>query len=862
MYVACKNKPELREPDKVDDVIDLSGLSEGVTAANAFTGFISPASLVYTDGGAQKFFRQNDTNQAYTAKTVHETYDMEVTTFMRNGVIMLRYANGKGIYLRMSNVTPPGNLVIGMVTSVNEDSPMFRDTANGTLEAMLAGTCDDYGISSTDWNTDTITFGVRGHDIYLKYNGVLLDIPEIRNQAWRLQQKGGALVSYWTSGFRGLTVNYPSGRPANFYSNRAAKIIAMREFGIKSIETTGSIALDSDQLTVADASRFSVGDNIIVETGGETALTSVFGYGDTPRAGRRGTIGVGGSWPSGANLYATEAELLAASPATNGAYGAIDTGKVYVRQTGYWDSYFTTGHYWNAICPHALKAQITAIAGNVLTLSLPAQATTVGAGVYYDNHPLFVPLQTVNLAAVSPADLPSGITMLFDPGVFYTGNLIQATGEFNYWKIKGAGETKTIFKHPKGVRWAFMSLRKGYELTVSDFSLVSNHAEHGYGVYALYDIGIGVGMSINTAGRVERVSFSETPSSAIATSFCTDYFADITINRLVDPDFQYMQWQVEDVDSVGSHIIVNTNSNFLLKSVEGFNASNGTYDIRGRNFMTSMNTATGFHIIARDIVLEKGCRANEGIQDKAIIEIGTNLFNFSGIGSTGGGGRVTVGRIVQEGYLDDENTVMQAINLVGLANVLVEGTYDPTVPDDGNRSGLIQAPPAIASGTTSSHANLGPLINGAALNTTIRGIRLEYVADAPNGTGVAYSEAAHPLNINLYYGSTTTVSGIAALGSSGLGTVTIADPNYWNVDGILRVGTELLQYDSLNFGTGAMNIIARGVEGTTAASHADGSSVTGIDFSVVEDCIADKIQIASTYGTATRNITNAAYAAL
>jgi hypothetical protein len=65
-----------------------------------------------------------------------------------------------------------------------------------------------------------------------------------------------------------------------------------------------------------------------------------------------------------------------------------------------------------------------------------------------------------------------------------------------------------------------------------------------------------------------------------------------------------------------------------------------------------------------------------------------------------------------------------------------------------------------------------------------------------------------------------------------------------------------------HFGSRSVFITSRGFGGTTPASHADGATAMGIDFSNIENCIADVTRIASTYGTKSGNIKNAAYAAL
>ena len=77
----------------------------------------------------------------------------------------------------------------------------------------------------------------------------------------------------------------------------AATPIVSATSGIREVITSGSINVGSNQLTVASAAGFNVGDWVIVEIGNEAGQ------------GQRGTRGVGGTWPWAS--APTEAQLFA-----------------------------------------------------------------------------------------------------------------------------------------------------------------------------------------------------------------------------------------------------------------------------------------------------------------------------------------------------------------------------------------------------------------------------------------------------------------------------------------------------------------------------------------------------------------------
>ena len=96
-----------------------------------------------------------------------------------------------------------------------------------------------------------------------------------------------------------------------------------RATNLPQVVTTGSIAAESNQLTVSSASGFNVGDWVIVEIGKEAGQ------------GQRGTRGVGGTWPS--KSYPTEAQLLADKSQPNRQFAwAEDTGYVFWWLDGQW----------------------------------------------------------------------------------------------------------------------------------------------------------------------------------------------------------------------------------------------------------------------------------------------------------------------------------------------------------------------------------------------------------------------------------------------------------------------------------------------------------------------------------------------
>jgi hypothetical protein len=290
----------------------------------------------------------------------------------------------------------------------------------------------------------------------------------------------------------------------------------------------------------------------------------------------------------------------------------------------------------------------------------------------------------------------------------------------------------------------------------------------------------------------------------------------------------------------------------------------------GRNTMYASNSSSGFLFDECEVTIEAGSRridVADPIIDQHIFDINSNIQNTSGgtNGVPGAGGIIRNPKVIIQGYMSSDNWVAQAINITSNPGVLIEGTYNPLVADDGNRRGLIQAPPRIVSGTSPAFvsANRGPRINCDAPGLVVRNMRLRTVAATPNGTGVSATIPDTTNQIDQGYSATVTatISGIAALGT-GTGAATLSTLTGWRGISVMQIGAERMEFVVVDDATRAVAITSRGFDGTTPSSHSNGATATAIDYSRIENCIADATRIVGPRGVQSGNITNAAYAAL
>jgi hypothetical protein len=876
---------------KSSDTIDIQSQSVGALAANFFPALDTYASTIFDVSGT-RFLKATDSGAAsgpWTAKTKHIALDAEVTTMTRSGAVVLRYANNQGLFMSWSQgpAQVNGGLLIGHCVGLDETQPSHLP--NGQLafdsnpdNAIIYNSdlTTTHGVVGDNYATDTFTFGVSGVDLYVKYNGVTLNIPQLKGAAWRWMKPGKILFGArfltpdapGVAGFKNISISYPA-KPSNRRSNFKGNVIDLTDYGIKALETTGSISASSNSLTVASAAGFAVGDQIIVAVGGETALSSI--YSNTAAAGRRGTIGVGGSWPPAARLYATEAALLAASPADE-SYGETGTGRVRLRSGGTWQAYETGYYYWNMICPHALVAKITAIAGNVLTLDKHAVATTANAQVCFDCLPCFKAMTD----EVSP-NLRSPEVYIPATSANSAFHLSGSVNTSNHTGLKLRGHTRdtTKLKTPKGIQSGCFNSQNANDIVVSDFWYVSNHDAHGYGAYQRGGIGVGFNIQGNnfdyaTGCRMERLRASEVPTQAFGSRTTNGLVIDNCLSELlVAPQQCYLQWNF-NVANATAPIVSNcvSNNNWLTPSFEPFSCQDPVFrNCGGRNVMFSSNSCDGafFDEIYADI--EPNCRARNvatPVLDQNILQFNNNIGNSSGgsNGIPGAGGRIRNPRIVIQGYMDENNWLSQAINVSSTPNVLIEGTYNPLVRDDGLRKGLIQSPTPIASGLVPPEqggvwARDGAKIISDAPNVTVRNMRVVCTSVTPNGGAVAQPQPGTNNHIQIGSTNSATISDIASLGT-GTGSVTFSTLDGWLNAGEILVGSERMEYTVTNRPSRTVSITSRGFAGTTAVTHTNGATASFVNYPRAENCIADVRNVPGIAAVQTGNITNAAYAAL
>ena len=324
------------------------------------------------------------------------------------------------------------------------------------------------------------------------------------------------------------------------------------EIGLKALQTTGSITVGTNTLTVADATGFEIGDAVIVETGGEAGL------------GLRGTMGVGGAWPrlSYANAAARTADT--SKPDATWAWD-LDTGDTYQwsTATSTWTNPRSWDYYYVKAQAKALTTTITGIAGNVLTLDDNASATATAANVYFDNtfvwntaHDQKAPTYALDTSDMylKRVVVPAG-TYAFSERIYLTGSLNAC--------IEGAGKTLTHLKSPNGtppIALYTQGFDAGYDQNViRKVHFLSNWSDNPYAVADPYATGTGeaiygfasITQQSNFYNIVEDCKFTNHQVYAIAWRNCLYCYAyDCDVVHTTGHRF-YFQWAYNYADGFG-----------------------------------------------------------------------------------------------------------------------------------------------------------------------------------------------------------------------------------------------------------------------------------------------------------------------
>lgn len=447
--------------------IDPSATAVGALAANYWTGFDSPAQQIYSIAGVKNVGASSagtwgDTAFVTKASGRDQEVSFKVAQTYAGMIVYLRYDGESAVKLVVSK---GGNTFkadyvrrttrilqnYGVGTETLVESRLGVDPGGAVLSTLLG--------TSTFSVNDVWTFGASGDTFYAKFNGV-----EFWSARFWTQAKPGKIAVLQEAnddrGYRDVTCTFkPS---AVSYSDFDNWVLDLRDWGLKDSATTGSMTAGSYDLVVASAANFSVGDVIVVETGGEAG------------GGLFGTEGVGGTWPT--YSYANQAALPNAT-----TYRAIDNPSdtdlfVWLRDTGkVWINYKNAGvptwgefspatqdyyYYHNEVQPRALVATITNKSGNTLTLDKAAVVSTTNANVYVDCTPAWEEISNGNavIGTVAPVfgavhpdwySVREHVTFRLPPGKFAMRKF-HTMPTTRYWTIHGESIDGTVLHTPQG----------------------------------------------------------------------------------------------------------------------------------------------------------------------------------------------------------------------------------------------------------------------------------------------------------------------------------------------------------------------------------------------------------------------------
>jgi hypothetical protein len=736
----------------LDNIIPVSSLSLGSHSANAFAGFTSPATTVSSSGGmgvTDKVINPNPDNDVLVCQSTQVWRDYQVTTYTGRGAIYLRVAgaNGSqtGFVFAYNGAVTGGDIRVGIVTGMDTTStsvPYLGGTpylyyVNTNVAASAEGIAA--GFTNTWAHGNNFTFGVDGFTVYLQWNGNDL----IRYTEWRLMQSGTTAV--WTHdayGATDITVRYFSTQ--SLFSIPSANIFDPRDFGMRNVAAvTGSITGGTSSLVLNSASTFQIGDQIIVEIGGEAG------------AGARGTKGVGGTWP--ALNYANTTAMNADTSQAVGTF-AYDASSnplaVYAwngsswthTQNGGGGGYTAQSYYTYLVNPLSLVAKVTAVSGDkkTLTLSINAAVTATNANVWLDCLPSFFVLNQVPPVGAVLVAAPNNITLSI-PSSQSTGDAAwQLSGIITNGAlpncvtadlvIQGAGRTLTTLRSPSGCTSAAFNIGgvSTNGVQISDFAYVGNSGANGAGfafgpnTFISMPIAISiVSLSTNTGLVIKNIDGTNPIAQlAVVNNGSSPSIANCTTTVKVQ-QYDYVQWQFQLANCTGGSISGCTaTGTFILKAFEVFACnSSKIVNCGGQNCEYSTNSSTSWTIDfgsgqTTTAIFTTNCWANQlsGAIDEAVINVNDNAF---GSGSTG---LVNNPNIIQQGYIDASNNSLKFIQISSLqTNVTVQGEYPGGGGCSTTLGGLMQAP--NYNGGSAEYGAMAVLSDAA--STIVNGIRIK-----------------------------------------------------------------------------------------------------------------------------------------
>ena len=737
--------------DTTDKVYSITPSSMAVGAVSSLAGFRLGSGVTLgvrsetAYGTTANVFGANSGSGDFVEplfETLASGRDVVVTTWSRIGHIFLRCnkALGTGIRIEWNGFAANGELKVYWAKNI-PSTPADIVPADGIYTTELFNT-NSIASHVTGWNPsstagDQYEFSLIGSVLTIKWNGQTIWTA---NNIWFCPPGTVLYAPGSASGaIRDTTITFKPSVVS--YTDQDNRIIDFRDWGLKDLSTTGNMAANSTTLTVASSAGFSVGDRVIVEIGGEAG------------AGEKGTIGVGGTWP--ATRVPTVADLPdpVAYRAANGNTDAYiyveDENANYINYLnggvptfGEWTQYCLSDTvrrraYYHTIklLPQALKATITAISGNTITLDKASEAATTGVTVYYDNTYVIDPvmMQYFTDASRGYRDISAtkGYTIQLPPGKF----CITKDHDFpmaDYWAFKGSGVDETRLYCPKGTEQ--VAFRFGGErMRVSDFTIqgwagakyYGTDSANGYIDQQKYVIKFG---TYKTGAIIERINCINTwGGPSLDSQFdavvrhCKAYQTNGGIQL-------YATWFFGQAYCTNSWIEdCEYYSDAINPAYEIFQANGGGFRrVKSVNGYCASNTSGGGWVMEdMDIYIDGTAKPQENdwvIEGQAVIDINTNIglgAYYPGLVGTGGVIRNPhiVVKKAASGVMRSPISIQE-----NCPDVLVEGQYPSKTA--GNKGLLVMEDydPAEAAVTAAARGATGVISD--ANGTVVRGIRV------------------------------------------------------------------------------------------------------------------------------------------
>ena len=517
--------------------------------------------------------------------------------------------------------------------------------------------------------------------------------------------------------------------------------VAPDDFGMKSLQTTGSITSGTNTLTVASAAGFEIGDRIIVETGTEPGL------------GVRGTVGVGGTWPAVA--YANAAARTADTSKPNNTYAYdINTGFVYLWTNSAWTQPYSGDYYRGTAQPKALVTTITNIVGNVLTLAATASATATSANVYFDNYTVWQAACYIDLLPqpAAYADLYIYLKRVTFPAGTYAFSDVVALPSFTQAVLQGAGVELTHFKSPNGtLPLSFFiagASADGKFLHIRDIHFESNFGDEGFYLKSetfanSNNPGLPRVLSFQNTQyhTVESCKFTNPATSSISTGTCSYVYAYDCETVSDDGHQYYLQWQYQFADGTQCGAWdCSVTSAYMFGGFETFRSTYCQFvRCEGTNAGFSTESSGGFFIDTCSVTITANSQKTSTFWSRLspTFAVSDNI----GGGFTSLGGWIRNPTVTHAAYYNANQDILGCINVSpsytasNAATVLVSGGY-PLNPSAG---GLFTMPDYVT--PVNEVTGVGPQVISCDDEVLVWGVRANF---SPNPAGARYSAIAFP----------------------------------------------------------------------------------------------------------------------